>query len=54
MNTSESVDSIIIKKNGDIQEKNVKLNELYKSCNFKISKSFEKQIQKINMIFLHQ
>ena len=43
MNTSESVDSIIIKKNGDIQEKNVKLNELYKSCNFKISKSFEKQ-----------
>lgn len=43
MNKEESINSIIIKKNGDIQEKNIKINEMYKSCNFKISKHFEKQ-----------
>ena len=37
------VESIIIKKNGDIQEKSLNLNELYKSCSFKINKDFEKQ-----------
>ncbi len=37
------IESIIIKKNGDIQEKSLNLSELYKGCNFKTKKNFEKQ-----------
>lgn len=37
------IESVIVKKNGDIQEKSLNLDELYKSCNFKTKKGFEKQ-----------